>query len=443
MPRPTQLLCSFCILTLFAMSTGCSLVYTNSFSDSRFLLYSDRTPEFLSLVAQETSRITDAYCESFDLPPDTVAKMTIVLKGSDTHVTDYRRVPNVLGYYIPLFNFISIDTTSLWPENRVLLRQVLLHEIAHHFTVTLYPEASSKCWLNEGLAGALEVSQFNEHQFEQPLFNPLLYYVARDAAFSSMQKPTLRDLVTKSWKDFHNDESKELNYALAWSIVYFVLEKHLPNDQPLSDRIRSLIAMDREELCALEPKWMLFLKGFDVTGHLLSRVERTTPDTRLTTRWCLEELGKARALDDLRALRELRRVFSNDDLELRFLAFEAFVTRLERARFSFLLDESWLETSLEEIKTALRDRFQPVRLRARLIETVGEVTVTGRGWTAVLVELLESDSREIRAAAATSLTRIAHKPTIANPDFWKRAPGEQRASEVAEWKQWLRHGLDV
>ncbi len=55
----------------------------------------------------------------------------------------------------------------------------------------------------------------------------------------------------------------------------------------------------------------------------------------------------------------------------------------------------------------------------------------------MLVELLEEEEGELRAAAAMALSRISNHPTIVNPAFWINAPAKERDREVTEWRLWL------
>jgi HEAT repeat protein len=54
-----------------------------------------------------------------------------------------------------------------------------------------------------------------------------------------------------------------------------------------------------------------------------------------------------------------------------------------------------------------------------------------------LIELLETDRAELRAAAAAALSRISRHPTIVNPAFWISAAESDRSREIEEWRTWL------
>ena len=108
-------------------------------------------------------------------------------------VVDASYSPSVLGYYVPLLNYICIDTSPHWARSETMLQQILLHEVAHHFVVTEYPAASRQCWLNEGLAGNLEMSLFEGARFEYPLLNPPLFQLAQASLYEA-EKPLQMEL---------------------------------------------------------------------------------------------------------------------------------------------------------------------------------------------------------------------------------------------------------
>ncbi|HVR76051.1 MAG TPA: hypothetical protein VMT52_17095, partial [Planctomycetota bacterium] len=232
-------------------SAGCGLFYRNSFPGPAFTIYSDRDPAFLAEIGEKVTRIYAGYQRLFEPAPGSLGSTTIVLEGTESGIVDHGYSPSLLGYYVPLFNYIHIDTVPAWTRNEEFLEQVILHEVAHHFIVSEWPAASSECWLNEGLAGALEVSVFRGHRFESPLLNPVLYQIAHRAAHDQGRKLDLKRFLAMTWNEFHDRESKERNYALAWSIVYFALERVLPREVAVGERIEMLYRMDRSAIARL------------------------------------------------------------------------------------------------------------------------------------------------------------------------------------------------
>ena len=213
-----------------------------------------------------------------------------------------------------------------------MLKQILLHEVAHHFIVTEYPAASKECWLNEGLAGNLEVTQFEDGRSEYPLLNPVLMGIVRHAILVSPESVKLKKLIHLGWSEFHSDEEKELDYALSWSIVYFLLEHHFSPNVPLGERIHQLYQIDRAEVVALEPLWLEFLQEFELTEELVELVN--TPPGRsgglLTSRWAVEQLGSLRFLDESRVVPALLTLLESPGGDLQDSAYLAFTKILTR-----------------------------------------------------------------------------------------------------------------
>ena len=425
------------LLTTFTVA-GCGIFYENSYEGSSYTLYSDRNEAFLSRVGEKVARIYSGYQDLFEVPQKSLGTTTIVLEGNDSAVLDYSYSPSVLGYYIPLLNYISVDTAPVYTQSDEMLDQVLLHEIGHHFIVTEHPAASRECWLNEGLAGALEVTVFDDSAFEYTLLNPILFQVAQSVAYDPKRNLKLSAVVEMSWSDFHDPEEKEHNYALAWSIVYFLLDRHLPKDLSLGKRIEMLYDMDREAISLLQPKWILFLKSFDLTGHLLEMAKDPSPEKHLKSLWAIRQLGTLRTLDNLRMVTALVRLFDNPDPLKRALAYFAFLQKVEKMAYSYFCCEEHIRQGVNHIGDVLDDPAEPATLRQALAAALGASFNTRSQWLPRLVHLLDGGEGELRAVAAHSLSLIGGKPTIVNPDFWRNAPDAERHREVAEWKTWLR-----
>lgn len=424
------------MLLLTPGMSSCAFFYDNHHVRPGFAVHSDRDSEFVADVGEKVERIIDAYTIEFGLPREQLGYLTIVLQGTDTNVIDYTHTPEVLGYYVPIFNFISVDTTDGWPHSDELLDQILMHEIAHHFIVTQYSAASRECWLNEGVAGVMEMTLENGSHFEFPLFNPTLYQLARHVAYTDPEVLDVQALLQKTWTEFHTVGSKEAHYALSWSLVYFILVHYLPADQPFAERVKQLYSMDRAEIVAQESEWIDFLRQYEVESFLLKLATSTAPDSTLTAYWAIRQLGRIRTPNDLRALRGLRDFFDDDDPFKRYVAYEAFLQRLERSRFSFVRRTAWIHETLQEIGEMILSTGEPVPARRQLLRSLGDCVVLQMDWIPVLIQALDSTDGSLRETAAQSLVRLSNKPTVTNPRFWREASSAKRAVEVDEWKLW-------
>jgi hypothetical protein len=385
---------------------GCGLFYDTSYRGARFTIYSDREPAFVEHVGKKVERIYRGYEALFALDPATLGRTTIILQGDETEPADADYSPSVLGYYIPLLNYISIDTHPAWARRDGTLQQILLHELAHHFLVTEFPQASNQCWLNEGLAGNLEVTLFDGQRFEYPLLNPALFQIAQAAIYDRQHPVGLGEFLDMSWREFHTTSAKERSYALAWSVVYFLLEKHFSREIPLGERIEALYGLDREAILALEDDWRGFLRGFDVTSHLLRLAMRHGADTRLSARWAVEELGNTRSLDDLRVLVKLVDLFEDPDGEKRLLAHLSFLKTLRRNPHSFFLCEDKVQEGLEHVARVLDAGGDHPAFRGSLAGALGDAGAQGAPKLVRIMSLLADEERELRAAGAGTLSRF-------------------------------------
>lgn len=420
------------------------MLYRHEYKSDRFAIYSDLSPDFLRRIGPEVEEIFRGYDDLFQLPTHKLGHTTIILRGEarDQEVVDLGYSPSLLGYYIPFLNLISVDTKPAWTRERAMLKQILLHEIAHHFIVTEYPAASKECWLNEGLAGNLEVTLFEEGRFEYPLLNPVLLGIARHSILVDPGAGDLKKLLSLGWSEFHGDGNKELDYALAWALVYYLLEHSLSPEIPLGERINMLYRMDRSLIASLEPGWLEFIRGFDLTGELVRMARAQSPHAprgKLTPRWAARQLGALKFLDGTRVAPALVELLDSPDAGLRVQASLSFLKVLSRdpdpAR-----ESSILRRGRESIVALLLDRTQPLGIREALTEAVGDLLRADPSWVPVLVGLLEAPEGQVRAAAAQGLSTSAMKPMIVNPAFWRNGDVVARTAEVNEWREfWATH----
>ena len=112
------------------------------------------------------------------------------------------------------------------------------------------------------------------------------------------------------------------------------------------------------------------------------------------------------------------------------------MTRLEHTPFSFFIDDAWVRRQLAHIKNALCSDTDPPELRIQLIRCLARSIVYRIDWIPVLIATLDSPDAAVRVAALETLTQIARKSTIINPEFWRGASAEKRAVEVADWRRW-------
>jgi hypothetical protein len=409
-------------------------LYRNRHDGRAYTLYSNHEPNLLRSAAGDIERIYQAYAKLFRKPLRELGKTSIILQGeaSQADITDFAYTPDLLGYYIPLFNCIYVNTIPPWTRQPTVLRQILLHEIAHHFAISCYPRANEECWLNEGLAGNLEMALFDDSRFEYPLVNPSLFSLASDAVARLPAKGALRRLVDSSWQSFHTPNDKQLRYALAWSIVYFILDRHLPASEPLSERIRKLFAMSAEEVKDLEPRWREFLLEEDLTEKLIAMAAGWR-DAPLSSAWAIEQLGSLKGLDGARVRQTLVAALECSQPALRLQAAASLIRGGFLDGGAFRGDQSLLVSRVFDL---LDDREAPPAVRAEVLSAAANKLHRHPEWIPAFIEILDTDEGELRAVACRGLADMRVKPTIVNPSFWKEADLVSREREIEEWREW-------
>ena len=425
------------LATLLGPGPGCGAFYRYHHDSPRFSLHTDLAQDFLDETAPQVERMLEGLSRLFDLDPQRLSKPTIVFKGkaADLDVIDHSYSPTLLGYYIPFWSYIAVDTSTAWTRETSMLHQILLHEIAHHCIVTRYPEASRACWLNEGLAGNLEMTLFDAERFETVLLNPLLLTIARQAVLVDARRGDLQGLVGLSWRAFHNDPHKEIEYAISWSVVYFFLTERLADRGPLAARIAALVELSPDAIVAAEPAWRRFLTQFDLTSRLIALARTAQPDAGdwLTGRWAIQQLGSLRFLDDARAGECLVELQDSPRSTVSAHASLAFLRFLARGPAENV-PTAVVDRGREQIQRILLDPQEPALLRAVLAGGTEGLPRTDRRWMPALIQLLDDPSSEVRTAAARALGTSLTKPTILNPSFWRDGEPTARRQEFHEWK---------
>jgi hypothetical protein len=419
------------------VASGCSFLYRTRRAGEHFVVYSDRSAEFVERTAERVGEIYRSYIALFGIDPRRLRSTTICLDGEDDDVVDHSYCPDLLGYYVPFLRLIRVDTRPAMTSERRGLDQVLLHEIAHHFVANEYPRATRECWLNEGLASNLEVTVIEDGRAEHPLLNAPLLEIVRRAALLSHDSGLLEDVIRCDWDEFHEQATRERNYAVAWSICYYLLTEHLPRSEPLGARIEALYRLDRRQVVQLESEWRNFIADLDPVATLAAMARSPDPERRLTARWAIRELGELRGLESPRALLALGDLVEGEDVERAALAAVALLDLLARSTYAAVFAAAEPARGLERVRALIGDRRLDVALRARILDSVGRAEAARERWIPVLVEALDHDEPVVRAAAAQALARLDTKPTIVNPAFWARAPADARAQEVSEWREWL------
>ena len=425
------------VISLCLLSFGCSLAYKNSLSRDGFVVYSNDGREFLEKTGDQIETIYDSLARVFEVPRPFPWTTRIYLDGQAEGVLDYSYNPDLLGYYVPFLQMIRIDSRAAASNLVSDLDQVLLHEIAHHFLVNELPGISAKCWLNEGLAGNLEVGVMEKDQAEFPLLNPVLLNIARREIALNGDRKLLEELLRSDWKDFHDEKTREMNYALSWSIIYHLLTRELPQELSLKEKINRINAMNKDELTGLESRWRESILKLDLVDELTRLSLLEVPGKKMTSLWAIDELSKVRGKDVRRSLKTLTGLFEAPCPQTREEAYIAFLRLLSTNPQAPFLEPRHTSKALAHLQAIITDRKADPELRARLVANLEHHRTLKNDWVPLLIETLEDSRPLVRAAAASALSKMAAKPTVVSPAFWTSAPTSKRDEEIGEWKKWL------
>jgi hypothetical protein len=259
-------------------------------------------------------------------------------------------------------------------------------------------------------------------QAEFPLLNPVLLNIARREIALNGDRKLLEELLRSDWKDFHDEKTREMNYALSWSIIYHLLTRELPQELSLKEKINRINAMNKDELTGLESRWRESILKLDLVDELTRLSLLEVPGKKMTSLWAIDELSKVRGKDVRRSLKTLTGLFEAPCTQTREEAYIAFLRLLSTNPQAPFLEPRHTSRALAHLQAIITDRKAAPELR---------------DWVPLLIETLEDSRPLVRAAAASALSKMAAKPTVVSPAFWTSAPTSKRDEEIGEWKKWL------
>ena len=436
-PRAAALVKLAAIIFVCSLCCSCRLAYKNSLSRDGFVVYSNDGPDFLEKTGSQIENIYTSLANIFDIPRPFPWTTRIFLEGQSEDLLDYSYAPDLLGYYIPFLQVIHIDTRATTTNHSSDLDQVLLHEISHHFLVSELPGISARCWLNEGLAGNLEVGIIGKDRAEFPLLNPILLRIARREITANPDTHLLPGLLKSGWKDFHNENTRERNYALSWALVYFLLTEIHPPEMLLGRRIKRIHSLKEDEIISLESRWRKKILELDPVRELYKLACNGSSSRQLSALWAVEELGKTRGLHVRDSLAAVTSLFEKKSPAIREAAYVSFLQILTGNPQVPFLEPEKTQEAVGRLKSVIADEGASPEMRSRIVANLEAHRTTGNDWVPLLVGSLEDPHPGVRTAAAGALAKMASKPTILRPAFWSSATLKERAQEVDEWKSWI------
>ena len=116
------------------------------------------------------------------------------------------------GFYIPRLREASVLTRRQPDRTYAITRHEAVHAINHQAFGRL------PTWLNEGLAEYFEDLdfQYGNHAIVNP--DPHKLKLLQEASL-----PSLNDYFSMNTNEWYQEDKKSLHYAMAWSVVYFLL----------------------------------------------------------------------------------------------------------------------------------------------------------------------------------------------------------------------------
>ena len=108
LPRSVTFLKLAIIVLACSLCCSCRLAYKNSLSRDGFVAYSNDGPAFLEKTGARIENIYTSLAELFEIPRPFPWTTRIFLNGQSEDLLDYSYAPDLLGYYIPFLQALSL-----------------------------------------------------------------------------------------------------------------------------------------------------------------------------------------------------------------------------------------------------------------------------------------------------------------------------------------------
>jgi tetratricopeptide (TPR) repeat protein len=179
--------------------------------------------EFGQEIADSAELIRKAYIAVFPNIKRPERKYDIVIYGSRNEYLRGGAPPSSAGYYTPLLRKLVFYKAPKKEDTLIVLNHEAFHQFLHEY-LELAPQ-----WFNEGLGdyfGPFEYVKQGRKEFMVSKPNSWrIRYV--QAAIRADEAPEVGDLMLMSREEMYSGDAG-LHYAMAWSLIYFMLEGGRP-----------------------------------------------------------------------------------------------------------------------------------------------------------------------------------------------------------------------
>ena len=428
-----RLLLLLLVSGMLPFSTGCGIIYRHRLESPAGTIWTNEDMATARVYQDDLAWMQAGLKDHLPKTSKDVEAVTILIGSDDLHSNRIVREQEVhtAGWYNRMLSMVQFKPISM-AEIQFLSREgeaphhgTLLHELTHHFTSS-QPDLRSRWWLTEAFACYFETAyRAQDDRFVIPPLHVENYRTTRrklrelgSERFSQL----VDEVIHSSWLEFYrNDGEAPLRYAISWSILW-ALQNQMSGT--LEHRLMQVAQLDDDEVSSRIQDVATSL-GPSLSSHFRSSIAQEP-----FRRWSVEQWLSSDRIDGRLILIAIENELSGDGGEIwgwPCVAQTIF-------RWGSGLDRSNRLRWQRKIEQQLREG--PLQVRLAICRVIRNYRRSG-SLIAVLVELLEEEEGELRAAAAMALSRISNHPTIVNPAFWINAPAKERDREVTEWRLWL------
>jgi hypothetical protein len=189
------------------------------------VVYHTKKESLVNHFEKRLEGIRRNYVERFPPAGEVTAVSTVRICENEEEYRLYGGPDRTAGYWNPrseeLVLYVFDNTGSDWKSGKEDGRIVLFHEAFHQYIHYAAGELAPHSWFNEGYGDYFSGAEFNEHgEVGRILVNPWRSSTIRQA-LERHEHPSWSEMVDMAKADYYGPNAG-LNYAMGWSMIYFL-----------------------------------------------------------------------------------------------------------------------------------------------------------------------------------------------------------------------------
>jgi hypothetical protein len=209
-------------------------------TENYLVVFHTKKESLVNHLKKRLEGIRRSYVELFPTAQEITAVSTVRICQDEEEYHHYGGPVGTAGYWnsrseelvLYVFENDGSDSQSGKEDSRI----VLLHEAFHQYIHYAAGELAPHSWFNEGYGDYFSGARFDDHgEVGRILVNPWRIWLIQ-RAIEQRVHASWRDIVSMEQPDFYGPK-RAINYAMAWSMIYFLNQCPKVKKRPAWTRI--------------------------------------------------------------------------------------------------------------------------------------------------------------------------------------------------------------